>query len=96
MKLEKTTCSYQGKQYGIVDVTPNRKETDWTLEGLSFPLHFGSIALLNAIGDKDDEPKNWEAEKIDDDVFYYDLEVDLYLSGLCPDNEFKEFVAGVI
>jgi hypothetical protein len=96
MKLARTTCCYHGKQYGIVEVTPNDEERDWTLDGLSMPLNFGSLSLLNAIGDDNEEPKDWEAERIDNDIFYYDFDVDLYLSGLCPDNEFKDFIARVI
>jgi hypothetical protein len=40
MKLARTTCCYHGKQYGIVEVTPNDEERDWTLDGLSMPLNF--------------------------------------------------------
>lgn len=96
MKLVRTTCCYQGKEYGIINVTPSEDERDWTLDGLKFPLHFGSIALLNAIGDDNDEPKDWEAEKIDDEIFYYDLEVDLFWGEDISEDRFKSFLMRVI
>jgi hypothetical protein len=96
MEIKKEYCCYQGKDYAIVAVTPGEEETDWTLDGLSFPLLFGTIALLNAIGDEKDEPKDPEAEKIDDKIFYYDFESDLYLAEAISEEEFQEFVLRVI
>jgi hypothetical protein len=92
MRIVKSTRSYHSNRYGIVEVTPNEEEMDWTLDGLSMPLQFGSISLLNAIGDENDEPKDDEAERINDDIYYYDFEVDLYLAGAISENEFREFV----
>lgn len=96
MRFEKTTCCYHGQQYGIVAVTPNEEERDWTLDGLSLPLHFASLELWNAMRTKSDEPKDWEAEQLDKRMFYYDCEVDLYRDGIRSDEEFKEFVMRVI
>lgn len=96
MELERTTCCYHSKQYGIVEVTPDKEETDWTLDGLPLPLRFASFELWNDMRTDDDEPKDPEAEMLDKTMFYYDSEVDLYWDGLRSDEAFRDFVMNVI
>lgn len=102
MILEKTKISYHNEDYDGVYVTlENGEETSNTDAGV--PMLFADFQLwIDIVGeerlqsDEEDVPQDYEGEKVDGDVYYYDLNVLRYCSGDLSEEDFKEWVMDCI
>lgn len=102
MILEKTKIKYHSEDYDGVYVTLEKgEETNNTDAGV--PMLFADYQLwLDIVGeetlksDKEDLPQDYEGEKVDGEVYYYDLAVMFYCKGDTPDDEFKKWVLDCI
>lgn len=97
MILKKDKIIYHGNEYEAVWVTlENGEQTADTKAGV--PLLFADIELwLDIVGeetlnsDKEDAPQDYEGEKIDEKVYYYDLSVSCFCLGEISEKDFKKW-----
>lgn len=102
MILKKDKVIYHGNEYDAVWVTlEDGEQTANTDAGV--PMLFADYQLwLDIVGeetlnsDKEDVPQDYEGEKVDEQVYYYDLAVMFYCWGKTPEEEFKKWVMDCI